>query len=50
MLGFVPADHTPPPGKKPVLLNPEHLDFAWSIASLFAMIRKGAAQFRGAAT
>jgi urease subunit gamma len=38
---------------KPVLLNPdgnaEDLDFAWSIASLFVMIRKGAAQIRGAA-
>jgi len=27
----------------------EHLDFAWSIASRFAIIRKGAAQVRGAA-
>jgi urease subunit gamma len=29
--------------------NAEHLDFAWSIAGRFAIIRKGSAQVRGAA-
>ena len=33
---------------KPALLNPEHLDFAWSIASRFVIIRKGPGQVRGA--
>src|SRR4029077_15310029 len=34
---------------KPALLNPEHLDFAGSIASRFVMIRKGADRIRKAA-
>jgi urease subunit gamma len=56
MLGFVPADHTPQLLCRTATLgfptksrsNAEHLDFAWSIVSRFAMIRKGAAQVRGA--
>jgi urease gamma subunit len=39
-----------PDRRKPVLPNPEHLDFAWSIASRFAMIRKCADQIRRAET